>query len=95
MTKPNHAAPPIVDQSSRGNCDPVVETGMGQRPEALENAGLNDEEEQWIATVLTDLEARLPKAREALAKVLANGERNAGSLLAPFSCSPKRKIQFP
>ena len=82
MTEKN-APRPIVDQSSSTsptrNCDEIVES-MEARSGASNDAALDDER-QWLATVLEDLEKRSPRVREALKKVLSDGDRGVGPLL--------------
>ena len=53
---------------------------MDARSGASNDAALDDER-QWLATVLKDLERRSPRVREALKKVLLDGRRDVGPLL--------------
>ena len=81
MTEKN-APRPIVDQSSSTSptpdCDEIAH-GMDARSGACEDAALDDER-QWLATVLEDLERRSPRVREALKKVLSDGDRDVDPL---------------
>ena len=94
MTHRN-AKPPIVatssDQSppdrSAVDCSDIVATSIQERADTSAHAGLNDDEEQWVSTVLSSLQTRSAGVREALAKALLDGREGVGPLLAPFSCS--------
>ena len=88
-----NAEPPIAEPASSdisspdrpsANCPEIVPSSIEERADASAHAGLNDEEELWIATVLNRPQTRSAEVREALAKALLDGHEGVGPLLAPF-----------
>ena len=81
MTDQKGAKPRIVDPASSGassapHCDEIVDPSMGKRSGAGGNAGLHDDDAQFLKTVLSSLETRSPGVKEALKQALENGEQS-------------------